>query len=445
MPVSSDIYSQVQAPQAANPLAALAQAYQIKAYQSSIGKADREETTHNALLRVVQDPSFAALPTPQKAAALQGVGAFDQAGKLVTTEATANKDRSSAAASELETKIKQLGVVSNVAGTVVDQASYDQGLGVLGQMGIDTSQWSKTYNPAGVKQFAEMTLTQKERLEAEARRNGQAETGRHNLAIEATGATNAKTAQGNLSVAQGNLGVARDRLAYDRNSPTGQVVQGENGTFLVDRRTGDARPVTNDGAPLQRPGKEIPAAVNKSIIENQQNISKIDRAIASIDKQPGALGTMNMIPGMETLRQYTDPEGVEARAGVADVGSLILHDRSGAAVTASETPRLRPFIPSASDTPEVAKKKLARFRELYEEEANLLSQTYGKSQGYRESPVLTGTVREGANTPGGSQSKAPASGSEPPAAAIAHLKANPALRAQFEAKYGRSAGSYLGQ
>jgi len=73
---------------------------------------------------------------------------------------------------------------------------------------------------------------------------------------------------------------------------------------------------------------------------------------------------------------------------MSSIGSLILHDRSGAAVTASETPRLRPFIPSASDSPEVAKKKLARFKAIYEEEAGLLAQTYSADQGYKESPAL---------------------------------------------------------
>jgi hypothetical protein len=390
MPSDSSIYGLVQQPQQLaapmNPLAALAQAYQIKAYQGAADKADRETQSQNKLLELVGGADFAKMPTAQKATALQGVGAFDQAGKLVTTEAAANKDQRSADSSAWDLKAKKLTMASMIAGTAKDQSSYEHAIGMLSGLDIDTSQFSPTYDPAGVAQFAEATLTAKDRLLAAQEAQKLGETKRHNSAIEGTAA-------GNLRVAQDNYGVARDRLEYEKGSPKGEVVQTDSGVMLVDKRSGTAQPVTADGQPIQRPGKEIPASVNKSIMENQQNIAKIRRAVAEIDKNPDALGLANMIPFVETARQYTNPEGVDARAGVADIGSLVLHDRSGAAVTVSETPRLRPFIPSASDRPEVAKKKLARFLEIYEEEAGLLSQTYNKSQGYRESPVLESNGR----------------------------------------------------
>jgi hypothetical protein len=146
-----------------------------------------------------------------------------------------------------------------------------------------------------------------------------------------------------------------------------------------------------DGQQLQRGEKlkEIPAAANKSIIENQQNINRVDRALTAVKKNPEAVGPANMVPGSGLIRQYTNPEGVEARAGVADIGSMVIHDRSGAAVSASEFPRLAPFIPSPNDPPATVQKKLQNFKRVYEEETDLLRQTYSKGQGYRESPILS--------------------------------------------------------
>jgi hypothetical protein len=75
-----------------------------------------------------------------------------------------------------------------------------------------------------------------------------------------------------------------------------------------------------------------------------------------VDKNPGSLGFQNNLP--DALMQRVDPTGVDVRAAVSDIGSLKIHDRSGANVTVSEAPRLKPFIPMSTDTPSTAKKKL---------------------------------------------------------------------------------------
>ena len=264
----------------------------------------------------------------------------------------------------------------NLAG-VQNQAQYDEFRTRAAQVYPDVAaRLPAQFDAAAIQANRMKMIPVVDQWKAEQEAERFKETQRHNRAVEEN--------------ASGTLGVARDRLAYDQNAPRGQVVQTDQGTLLVDPRTGTSRPVMGaDNQPVQKPGKEIPASVNKSIIENQQNIGKIDAAIGAIRKAPDALGTINMIPGAETVRQYTgSPEDIEARAGVADVGSLILHDRSGAAVTASEMPRLKPFIPTASDRPDVAIKKLERFKELYQQEADLLAQTYSKEQGYKPSPVL---------------------------------------------------------
>jgi hypothetical protein len=82
-----------------------------------------------------------------------------------------------------------------------------------------------------------------------------------------------------------------------------------------------------------------------------------------------------------------DPLGVDARAEIADIGSLKIHDRSGAAVTISEAPRLMPFIPKSSDDPDTALKKLRRLKTEMQQAGMALAETYSEDQGYRPSPV----------------------------------------------------------
>lgn len=143
-----------------------------------------------------------------------------------------------------------------------------------------------------------------------------------------------------------------------------QIIQTDSGPMLVSKATGEARPVTADGTALAARAKEVPAAVKKSMFENDAALRKINDAMQAIDAYPEALGGMNILG--DTIRQRTDPQGVKVRALVSDIGSLKLHDRSGAAVTAAETPRLKPFIPSATDSPETVKEKLSLFRREYQ-------------------------------------------------------------------------------
>ena len=84
----------------------------------------------------------------------------------------------------------------------------------------------------------------------------------------------------------------------------------------------------------------------------------------------------------QTLNRL-DPKGTVTRAAIADIGSMIMHDRSGAAVTASESPRLKPFIPLITDSVDTAKKKLERLRQIQLDEAEALTGTYNPEQGFK--------------------------------------------------------------
>lgn len=198
-------------------------------------------------------------------------------------------------------------------------------------------------------------------------------------------------------VAQGNLTLSRERLELDRNSP--QYMQTDDGLIALPRRPGAGpivgRPVTGeDGQPFRPPLKQIPPSANTAIVTNAQNLKRAQDALTLI--RGGTVGTAQGDPDATGWKGYlpdavlnrADKAGVNARAAIGDLGSMIIHDRSGAAVTAAESPRLKPFIPLVTDSPEVAAQKLERFVQIYEQEAEALGEIYSKGQGYRPSPVL---------------------------------------------------------
>lgn len=139
------------------------------------------------------------------------------------------------------------------------------------------------------------------------------------------------------------------------------------------------------------PAKES-AAAEKARHDASVGIAAIDDAIAELNNPDAknALGYKNVLPS--SMRQYTDPKGIAARAAVANIGSLKLHDRSGAAITASEFPRLAPFIPSMTDTAETAKIKLGKMKQEYAR----MREEWAKSRGEPEVPSIPASAT---NTP----------------------------------------------
>jgi hypothetical protein len=133
--------------------------------------------------------------------------------------------------------------------------------------------------------------------------------------------------------------------------------------------------------------KQIPANINLAIIKNNQGVQQLSDTIKLLEQNPNAVGFKGFVPG--AILNRADPEGVNARAGVADIGSLVMHERSGAAVTASESPRLVPFIPLITDDNATALKKLKRMRTIIEGEQKGLTETYSKDQGYVPNPVVS--------------------------------------------------------
>jgi hypothetical protein len=221
--------------------------------------------------------------------------------------------------------------------------------------------------------------------------------------------------------ASARLAFDQSKLVYERTNPGFELKQGEDGTFYgVNKRTlqavpvtvGGATPPTGGGIPTGRTApadqvapvegtpvagtpfkgkheglKQIPANINLAIIKNNQGVQQLSDTIKLLEQNPNAVGFKGFVPG--AILNRADPEGVNARAGVADIGSLVMHERSGAAVTASESPRLVPFIPLITDDQSTALKKLKRMRTIIEGEQKGLTETYSKDQGYVPNPVVS--------------------------------------------------------
>jgi hypothetical protein len=101
-----------------------------------------------------------------------------------------------------------------------------------------------------------------------------------------------------------------------------------------------------------------------------------------------ATGLKGYLPN--TVLNRVDPEGVDARAALSDIGSMVIHDRSGAAVSATEFPRLQPFIPSVRDDAATVKKKLKLFVENYKAIVDDQAEFYrGSGTTCRRSPAAT--------------------------------------------------------
>jgi hypothetical protein len=197
-----------------------------------------------------------------------------------------------------------------------------------------------------------------------------------------------------LATAQGQMGqnIVLATMA-GASKETIQAMKDSNDKLIQEMRGKSAEKVATIGADAKvdaagmkaGAGKALPGSIGGKFMENSQNLRMAERAKALIEGQtvegakgdPNATGMKGYLPDM--LTQRMDPSGVETRAAVANLGSMIIHDRSGAAVTASEYPRLKPFIPAATDDPATVKKKLGQFIHEYNKINDEMTQFYTES------------------------------------------------------------------
>lgn len=188
----------------------------------------------------------------------------------------------------------------------------------------------------------------------------------------------------------------KERL-FDVDHPV--PVQADRTLVPVQQADGSVRYTPRDlaaGELAPSPNARGAAAIMKDVAANETQVSVIDDALKELDAHPDAVGLkrgaadLPLVGGVaDAINQRVDPNGVAARASLANVSSLVIKDRSGSAVTVSESARLRPFIPSTGDTPEAIRVKLRKLRAAIETETQELRKSGG-----------TG-AHTGASAPGG--------------------------------------------
>lgn len=142
------------------------------------------------------------------------------------------------------------------------------------------------------------------------------------------------------------------------NAPTGYRFKPDGSLEFIPGGPGDPSVAANN-----RNLRPIPAQALSAIKDNRANISQIDATLAELAKHEDSVGLRYGVS--DDLNQRFNPDGIKLRAMIADIGSLKIHDRSGAAVTAAEQPRLMPFIPQVTDTPRAIREKLQHFKSVY--------------------------------------------------------------------------------
>ena len=144
---------------------------------------------------------------------------------------------------------------------------------------------------------------------------------------------------------------------------TGVDADGQQHIYRVPKTSGAAQEVEGiTPSPKTLSGRSA-ATITKAVAKNQQQLSVIDDALKELEAYPDAVGLSRGLPILgDRLDQRVDPKGVAARAAIANIGSLQIHDRTGAAMTIHEEPRLAPFVPNVGDTPEAIRTKLEKLR-----------------------------------------------------------------------------------
>jgi hypothetical protein len=139
-----------------------------------------------------------------------------------------------------------------------------------------------------------------------------------------------------------------------------------------------APPTAREGEGPKPRLPELPVSALENLNKNVTQMRDLDGVIGryTASKGEGTGFWYGISP--DALSSRINPSGVLNRADIARIGAIKIHDLTGAAQTISEVARLRPFLPSVGDDPDVTKQKLEGLRRAYAEEVQARIDTYGR-------------------------------------------------------------------
>jgi hypothetical protein len=237
-------------------------------------------------------------------------------------------------------------------------------------------------------------LTPGERIELDAL--GSAVFGRDNIQVGPGGVAIVpaiRPTQGNNTIpTQAGAGIGSAPLAAPNNDALVGAAPAPAQRRQQEVRLPDGR--TAQYIPAEQPQAPQPGNWAGILLEGGNSLRQAQLALVAATNRPQSFGAWqgmtNMVPG---VLERLDPGGVETRALAANLGSLVIHQRSGAAVTAAEFPRLRPFIPQVGDPPGVVQTKLASFVREYRDLLSDQYRAFGPEAGYRPLPPVEDILR----------------------------------------------------